>query len=503
MPVINNAIAWGQLRLLGGWRNLLITGAAYAVLLASTMFAFVRGMRQPASATYGGFVTLFLSLQVMAMLFYGTARVGSAARSDVRTRIIESHRLMPTSPAAAVLGYLFGASLQALVVFAINALLGAIAVTGAGLPMQSWVFSNAVLLAFCLWLWTVVLFFSFRTPWAMWAGIVIFLAFWISSGMLLEVLPGAAVVISPLMGHTIFDMRSGARIDWPYAAAAAAQAVIGVMYFVACTRRYLRDDAIGFGPLLGLLLLAMWVAVSVLGIGGWDEFRMSARWRSGLDFPVAFITSYGSVMLLAILPVSSAVREQVAARAAGARAWAVPVVVVASTIIAAVTVAVQSPTVMTLRPVARTALATLAFLLSMRYVLGIAHRLRWRPRLTALAWLLLTWCVPLLAEFAWEAATTPADGAEQRVSQLAFCSPPAEVYQVWSREPLVHTAGFTGLAIQCVLAMLLGLLFHTAFRSRLSQTGPSTLTPPALTLPPAVAPGAPVEATPAGPASPK
>jgi hypothetical protein len=500
MSVINNAIAWGQFRLLGGWRNLLLTGGVYALLGVTTMFAFVRGTHQPASATYGGFVTLFMSLQVMAMLFYGTVRVGNAVRMDARNRIIESHRMMPIAPGAAVVGYLLGAPIQALLVFAINFALGAAAVAGAGLPLDAWAVSNAVLLAFCLCLWMVVLFFSFRTAWAMWAGIVLFFAFRMSSGMLLRLLPGATILITPLMGHTIFDMRSGATAGWPYAVAVFAQAIIGLLYFYAAMKRYLRDDAIGFGPIPALLLLATWVGISVLGTLDWNAFRMSVMWRSREDLPVTFIVGYGSVLLLAILPVSSAVRMHFAGAARGAgRQLILPVVVLAASAIVMGTVAEQETHFVRMRTawLVRTALVTLAFLLSMRYLLGIVHRIRWRPRLVALGWLLLTWCVPLLAEFAWEGAASN-DPQTQHLTQIALCSPVAEVYQVWSREPLVHTDGFAGLAVQCGLAVLLGLLNHTVFRRRASDSA-SPSGPVAISLPPAV-PGGPAGPTPAVPA---
>jgi len=61
------------------------------------MAAFVRGMREPAAATFMGFVVLFFALQVLTLLLYGTVRVASSARSDVRSGVIESHRLMPMS----------------------------------------------------------------------------------------------------------------------------------------------------------------------------------------------------------------------------------------------------------------------------------------------------------------------------------------------------------------------------------------------------------------------
>lgn len=494
MGVINNPIAWGQFRLLGGWRNLLITGSVYALLLAGSMFGFARGVRAPASNVYSAFVGLFFALQVLALLIYGTARVGGAVRADVRSRLIESHRLMPTSAGGAVLGYLFGAPIQAMGVFAINLGLGAAAVRGAGLPVQNWLFSNAVLLAFAVWLWTIVLFFSFRSAWAMWAGVVLVILFSMSGGELIKFLPGTAVLLSPIRGHTIFDMRAGAAMDWPWVAAVMFQFLIGMLYLFASTRRYLHDEAIGFDPFRGLALLALWAIVSILGIRWWDEFLTRMAFRDWLDGPSAFITTYASLLLLALLPVSSAVRTARAERRGG---LLLPVIVVlAAAIVMAICMALYSkrdPS-FSMR-VVRTAIATVAFLATMRYVLGIAYRLGWKPRLIAFVWLLLAWCLPLMAELAWEAAVAPPDGSPVPTSQIARCSPMGEVYQAWTR-PDVHSDGFVGLAFQCALAVFVGLIYHAMHRRRTTPADAALNAP--LTLPP-VLPGVPAAPTPAVP----
>ncbi|HEY2589048.1 MAG TPA: hypothetical protein VGI81_25115, partial [Tepidisphaeraceae bacterium] len=283
MSVINNAIAWSQFRLLGGWKNILLTSGAYAVVIAAAMFGLAYGLREPPSNTYAGFVLLFYILQCLLLLLYGTARVAQAARSDVRSRIIESHRMMPVAPFGAVLGYWLGASLQAIVLFGINFGLGAVAIAGASLPLQSWAIANAVLLAFGLFVWSIVLFFSFRSGLGLWGAVVVMLMIPFSQMQLLDFVPGASVLASPFIGRTIFDPRATLTLDWPFVVAGFAQAVIAALYLVAASRRYERDDVIGFGPTLGLLLLIAWAAVSMVGAAARDDFHAYRRIWNGPD----------------------------------------------------------------------------------------------------------------------------------------------------------------------------------------------------------------------------
>src|SRR5579864_3812639 len=118
-----NAIWWAQFRLLGGWKNLLLTVGAYAAILGTTMFTLVRAVREVRSTTFGYFVGLIVGLQALVLVVYGTLRAAGAVRADVTSRIIESHRLMPLTAGNAVLGYLLGSTIQAMAFFAVNFIL--------------------------------------------------------------------------------------------------------------------------------------------------------------------------------------------------------------------------------------------------------------------------------------------------------------------------------------------------------------------------------------------
>lgn len=430
------------------------------------MAAFVKGLRAPASFTFGGFVVLFFVLQALSLLIFGTGRVAMAVRSDVRSGVIESHRLMPTAPATAVFGYLFGAPLQALVLFVLNYCLGAVAVAGAGLPLDAWAVSNLILLTFSIFAWAIVLFFSFRSAFAIWGAIICFIVLPWAFIPISNFLPGVIILASPMIGGTVFDLKSTSVSDRPFGVALVAQGLISGVYYLGSMRRYRSPVAIGIGPLLGLLLLAIWIAVSIGGVMMWDDLTF---WRKGLsqdyDFGIEFITSFTLALLLAILPIASAVRM---AQQRRPKFLALEISPMGAVVLAALLVLLliqTAPSASNERAAClRTAVATFAFCISIRYVLGIVHRTKLRPRLTVLGWLLLTWCAPVLAEVVIMAMNPQTQ--EPRLSQVAMCSPVVEVYQTWSHDRLVHADRFGGLLFQCAVAIGLALFYHTAFRQK-------------------------------------
>jgi len=333
---------------------------------------------------------------------------------------------------------------------------------GAGLPLDSWTFANFILLAFGIFAWTIVLFFSFRSALALWGAIVCFVALPTTLAQMPAFLPGILLLASPLMGNTVFVLRAAPTFDPPFAAALAAQAFIAGLYFLGATRRYRSPDAVGFGPFLGVLLLAIWIACSIAGAAFWNQFRRYRSWESESDLLMAFVTTFALALLLAILPISSAVRMQRRGRSGFLSLTISPmgaVLLAAVICFVLVDVAPLSSAMDRRTALLRSAIVTLAFCASIRYLLGIVHRKGLRPRLVVVGWLLLTWCVPVLAEVILTAASTE-PYADRHLSQVATCSPIVEVFQVWSRDQYIHTDRSAGLAFQCMLAVALGLVYH-------------------------------------------
>lgn len=435
----SNAIGWAQYRLLGGWANLLSTTGAYALILCTLMFGLAHGLHMPPARIYEAFIYLFFALQVLVALVYGTARVAGAIRSDMNSRLIESHRLMPVAPFQAVLGYLFGPSLQAFCVFAVNFVMGAVATAGAGVRQQMWFFSNVVLLLFCVFLWTIVAFFAFRSNWVFGLFVVGVVALLISPLQLLPLVAGLKVLVSPMIGTTIFDMRTGLTIDWPYLLAGGAQLVIGLLYLFAAARRYRRDDLIGFTPLMGLLLLGAWVGVSAVEMTHPGEFRQRGSSMLVMHRSGSFIIAILSCMLLAVLPIASATRAKVIPLRAHTGWWMPPAMALALAWLVVLAVIPGAPPIRrtSVPALAATALIAAAYLVSARYLLEIAYRLKLWPRRTLFIWLLITWCVPMMLELIRQTLLDDDtnDPTGPPMSIIGLSSPIGALLKIWTYPP--------------------------------------------------------------------
>jgi hypothetical protein len=223
----------------------------------------------------------------------------------------------------------------------------------------------------------------------------------------------------------------------------AAQLLISLLYGVGAARRYRRDDSLGFTPVMGLLLLAVWVAVAAVQMLYRGEFLVRGFGRLGGSWSAEFIVSLPCCVLLGILPVASATRMAVIPprdRPSGlTRPW--QAVVLSFAIVMALTVA--APAKPNRANLAATAAIVAAVLVSARYVLEIAYRLKWWPRRTMFLWLLLTWCVPFLLELLRQSLLEddPLNPRGPPMSILGLSSPIGALVKLWGPERQDVTAG--------------------------------------------------------------
>jgi hypothetical protein len=462
-----NAIGWAQYRLLGGPRNLLTTSIAYAVIASTVMFVIVRATPPPRSITLDYCTKFLLFIQVLVLLVYGTMRVGAAVRADVRSRMIESHRLMPAPSLGAVLGYLFGPTVQAVILFVLNCLLGAVAVAGAALPSRWWLVANAVLLCFSVFLWSMLIFFSFRSGAARTMAVlgIVGLIF-PPIHMLLILISPLHVLVTPLIGNTIFDPRFGLADTELIAGASGLQLLFIALYLIASARRYRSDDVIAFDPLLALGLLAGWLGACALSIMYPDRLLMYFGMPTDRFMPpeVSLVESLVLMFLLAILPVSSATRLVDDPVSPTRRRSLPPVLSVLAAALLALQLAHFAPIDLRTRTaVLRTLIVAISFLLSIRYLLGLSLRFGRKTRQLVVLWLAGTWVVPVAIELILQSFEPPGPA---HMSQIGMCSPMGELYQIWSRDPHVHSAEFTGLAVQVAAAIFLGAIYHVVRRRK-------------------------------------
>src|SRR5258705_532378 len=111
---IYNALGWGHLQLRGGWKNLAITTGGYSLLIVAVIIVTLRLNPDYAQGILQGWTVGLLGLQMGVLLLFGCMTVGAAVRLDHTSRMIESHRLMPTPATSAIAGYVMGAPCQAM-----------------------------------------------------------------------------------------------------------------------------------------------------------------------------------------------------------------------------------------------------------------------------------------------------------------------------------------------------------------------------------------------------
>src|SRR5918992_4379737 len=96
---LDSAFGWVQVRLRGGWLNLLVTGAVYGLALAATMYLPARLLDTRSTAGYyTAWATGLLGIQGTLLLLFAGSRVTAGIRLDFSPRMIEAHPLMPTGP---------------------------------------------------------------------------------------------------------------------------------------------------------------------------------------------------------------------------------------------------------------------------------------------------------------------------------------------------------------------------------------------------------------------
>jgi hypothetical protein len=485
---LDSAFGWVQVRLRGGWFNLLVTSVAYGLALGGTMFVPARLLDiRSTSQYYGGWVNGLLGLQAAVLLLFAASRVTAAVRLDISTRMIESHRLMPAGPGSAIAGYLVGASSQGLCLAAATFVLGVFAAAGAGLPLERWLYANLILGLFSVFTWVVLAYFAFFARLPFFLVLLPIGAFWLTQGAVLSAVPALAVLCSPFLGWSVFAMRT-TGMEYPYGVAAVAQLGIGALFFEAARRKYRREDAVGIGPVLGLLLLAGFVGVSWAGLWQWDDFGPRYLRNAWVPQDVQVICSLLCVMLLATVPVTAAARQDadrhrrlMSSNPHDERPPSgLPDLLVVALAAAAISVLVwlvqDENAKWRLMPAGpgrdaarRTSITVLLFLVAFSYVARAAYRHVRRPRLVATVWLLVTWLGPLLADlvrYSQTERTRYDEPAPQALGWLSTCSPVGAGLALWHGSEMGPIDVTVGLWVQAGLAVLAVGVFYATARAR-------------------------------------
>jgi hypothetical protein len=299
------AIGMAHFQIAGGWKTLGIVCAAYVaiVLAVSAKFAY-SAMGTPSPAFTAMAVTMILVMQTLTLLFFGNFRIAGAIRTDVTSKMIESHRLMPIASWRAMIGYMWGGAGHAIVFALLNVLFayGFAVFTGTNLAQLT--LSELVLALFVMFAWSMSLLAAFHGRlYGALVGITLSCTF--TGGFFLYgFVPGLALLMSPLIGGTIFlPSKTPPVLEWAYPAAFAAQGAFFAIFFAGACRAYRGTYATTFSILQALGITWVWSAVSIAGIVMWDRFHMEMWREQGINSPTRTIASLVAAMLVALIPI--------------------------------------------------------------------------------------------------------------------------------------------------------------------------------------------------------
>jgi hypothetical protein len=484
----NNAIAWAHFQLRGGLKGSLWFCGLYALAVIG-FYIFAHNADPRGAGMPSGWTSMLLAIQTLSLVIFASSRISAAIRGDITSRMIESHRLMPTSPAMAIAGYLVGGASQPLMISATTFLLGLIISTTAGLQVDRWILSNAVLLLFAGFVWSMIALGSFistaKGPMGMGWIFGVFGVTAFSQGMITIVLPAATILVSPLIGRSIFTSGAGTAMpSLGYAASLVGQLVIGSLFFTAASRRYRSAELTGFTPAMALGLIITWTALSIFGILNWEELHpsvFSRRTQFGNDLIIIQATlSIGATTFLSLLPLAASSRfyrdwklHQALNDPGLARRPIHPALVVLVCALACTSIAfcIGEPLINPLgrdyvferlhlskrvAAILSTALTVAAFLFSVSYIMRILHRGNAR-RTTWLIGLFIVFIVatPLIAEVVRNVIS---DMNNFKWSRMAGVSPVGAIILTWGGG---EADPAPGILMQIAIAALLAILFHS------------------------------------------
>jgi hypothetical protein len=462
----------------GNWIRHLVIAGGYALAIVTCILFSV--YFNPGSGVVRQWPQLLLVLQIVILVLYGAYSVGQAVRRDVNTRQLDSHRLMPLSPAAGVLGYLLGPPIIAIEFAIVNLIIGTVCEGISGGPIPNWFISNATIAAFAILIWMLIMVAAFVSRFAM--GLIPGLVFvWMgpAEAALMFCAP-LAIITSPVI-VALLDRQFRMNMMAVAPVGLLAQAVFFSIFFSAAVRRYRQDDVPALGTLLSLLLLGAWVLTSIVGVLFPPDFYNRLFFRRGeIETGAIAVVAVVLSMLIALVSVSSAAKASAewlrTAAATGQTQRRRPI---APTILALFAALIICTLAMAGRPQwfhryamhqpfsRKSLLFTLqvfvvaaGFLLSVSFLLRLAYRSARSPLVPIGGWIVLTWLLPLFAAMRDDSRSDP--------PALTFLSPPALLAEMWRVNPHVLLIRF-GLIGQIILPVVTAILFYATQRKLVSR----------------------------------
>jgi hypothetical protein len=274
-----------------------------------------------------------------------------------------------------------------------------------------------------------------------------------------------------VVGSTIFGIvMKGAAWSDVLHLSVIAQLAATSLFFVAAARKYRRDDVPAVSPVLGLIIVGFFVAITLIGIRNWPALQPMI---SGITGAINSLQALASMILgitIAFLPVGAAawLQEEYRRRrllndsALGRK----PLNSVALALLSAVLLAMIPAIALSESSISRngcTLACLAATMVPIAYLLRLTYRVRAGAGLLIALWIVVAWIGPWIVSFGVlvahgidDALKVPA--AWERGETIASFSPIGALISIWTGTEQRYVPG---LVFQVVIALLMALLYHT------------------------------------------
>jgi hypothetical protein len=457
---IHNPLGWVQLRLIGGPRGVFFLATMYtaAIVLFLTLFYRLTNEEVPTTQFAGVAMMVLIFLEVTILLLGGTTIISKAVQRDFTSDMITSHRMSAMSGRSAILGYLTGSVAQVLALTLANWMICTVLSVIASPNDPNAKYLPTIL--FAIFACTAWLVFNFAVLVALClrgsqftAGLVVVLIM-MTNTKATTFIPGLAILLASTTYSTMTNAAVSSAADPWLIVSLFSQLALGLIFFLAASRRMHRDDYAAFSPALGYVLLAFCALLAAVGMGHWSPPASAIKVPGSNDERFQIVASLIVLCLVAFVPVSNAARNHVdwvrrrskdPAYLARAPQSFISAAIVTTLLVAVVLCAVAGKTFFEFledmqetangrySPGQRGGAVLLAFLIAL-FIAGWVYKIQRRasaavpasgisigPLLPVIGYLTVYWIVPVAGDLALEATVRAID--EPGRSLLFTCSP--------------------------------------------------------------------------------
>jgi hypothetical protein len=324
-----NPLFWLHLRITGSARTnvtIAVAFTAVVVLFAAISF-YVAGMEagpRAAGQAYARVNAVWLVIMTVAqgvfLLLLAPSAIRRAVQRDFDSGMIESHRLSPMSNLRIVLGYLTGAPIQALMLYALSLVFGAYFATryalsaglggaiGLRVTLAGWCFAQAGMLVLASMVAGLVLLSALATRGkGNVVGLLVLIGI-LGGWAVIAFVPGLALLTGVLSGSVLIGLLTSGKVSAEPVVilnAAVLQFIFCVIFLAAACDKLRASDRPLFSLRLGLILTLVWGFTLVAGMHAAAEHAwLFSEWR---DYAHAqLISSAVAFILVSLFPLIAA-----------------------------------------------------------------------------------------------------------------------------------------------------------------------------------------------------